>query len=321
MQSILVLLAGLLSLGAIQDSSAATSDAPPQTEDLKIERGGGLPSLRIPRNEKLEYRVHVDLGLIEAAVGKVTMTSEVEPYRRSLVVAPGADEGDKALETGHLTIHASGDYALYSMDATIETRILPQEWPRFSYLHIAKGSEEKRREVLLGRKDGKEQSSYRRDTNTGAPKGTRIWKKPKFREVPSGSIDMLTALYLSRSLVKDDLRVLRFPLLDKDTIWQLRLTKGTRKRMETASGTFDVVEILLEPSTYPGEEEDEEKNEKFEGLFGIHGSIHLWADRRTGIPVRIQGDLPIGPLTLGVDVDLTGYSGTDPDFQPVVEEE
>jgi hypothetical protein len=89
--------------------------------------------------------------------------------------------------------------------------------------------------------------------------------------------------------------------------------------METAAGTFDVVEIVLEPSAYPGEDLEEEKQEKFEGLFGIHGSIHLWADRTTGIPVRIQGDLPIGPITLGIDVGLKSYEGTPPGFGPVDE--
>ena len=40
----------------------------------------------------------------------------------------------------------------------------------------------------------------------------------------------------------------------------------------------------------------------FEGVFGIHGTMHLWAERHTGIVVRIQGDLPLGPMTLAVDV-------------------
>jgi hypothetical protein len=39
--------------------------------------------------------------------------------------------------------------------------------------------------------------------------------------------------------------------------------------------------------------------------------MHLWVEKHTGIAVRIQGDLPVGPLTLGVDVELESFSGTE----------
>ncbi|MEW6072515.1 MAG: DUF3108 domain-containing protein [Planctomycetota bacterium] len=312
MSAIALLLAGSLLAGPTQDPPA------PPAGDLLVPRGEGEVPLRVPRDETLTFRVRVDLGLLSAAVGEVTMTSAVRPYQESLLLTPGVEGAAAPRETGQFRIHARGDYSLYSMDATIDTRILPQDWPHLAYRYVHRGSENRRREILVGTKDGRRQSSYRKDTKKGAPEGTRIWKDPRFRDVPAATVDMLTALYLSRSLVCDDLRVLRFPLIDKDRLWQLRLTKGLRRRLETAGGTFDVVEILLEPSHYPGEKEDEEKEEQFQGLFGIHGSIHLWADRRTGIPVRIQGDLPIGPLTLGIDVELASYAGTAPEFQPIV---
>ena len=297
-------------------SDAESSSADPPDEHFLVERGEELVPLRVPRGEELRFSVSVDLGLLDTVVGKVTMKSEVEPYRESLLVPGSPEEGD-ALHTAHLSVHAKGDHSFYSMDATIDTRILPQEWPRISYRYVHEGSENRRREILLGFREDQRQSSYRKDTKKGAPRGTRIWREPAYREVPEGTLDMLSALYLTRSLVTEELRVVRFPLIDKSRVWQLRLTKGRRKRMETAAGTFDVVEILLEPSPYPGEVVDEEKEEKFQGLFGIHGSIHLWAERRTGIPVRIQGDLPIGPLTIGIDVELQSYEGTPADFAPL----
>ncbi len=53
-------------------------------------------------------------------------------------------------------------------------------------------------------------------------------------------------------------------------------------------------------------------------MFGINGSIHLWVEKKTGVAVRIQGDLPIGNLiTLGIDVVLDSFSGTPPLFAPV----
>ena len=88
--------------------------------------------------------------------------------------------------------------------------------------------------------------------------------------------------------------------------------------METTSGTFfDVIEIVLEPEAFPGEEIGD-KAERFEGVFGINGSIHLWVEKKTGVAVRIQGDLPIGGvITLGIDVVLDSFTGAPEGFGPV----
>jgi hypothetical protein len=128
---------------------------------------------------------------------------------------------------------------------------------------------------------------------------------------------MLSAVMMARTLIREDHETLRFPLIDKDRVWELKLSRGKTQRMKTGAGTFDVVEVVLQPGPYPGEVIEKEKLEKFEGVFGMHGTIHLWVDKRTGIAVRIQGDLPVGPITLGIDVILSGYSGTPSDFAPV----
>lgn len=310
----------------VQDRGSESPSPIDPEQEVRIDRGEVLAPIYASRHEVLEYRAHLDLGILETAVGTVTITTDVEPFQESLLLAPssngdvepdgvGAPEDEKYIV--HFGVHAKGDYTLYSMDARIDTRILPQEWPRASYRYVHEGTENRRREILLGEREGKLQSSYRKDTRKDAPKGTRIWKAPVYREIPEGTLDMLSALFLTRTLVRDDLRILRFPLIDKNSLWRLRLTKGQRKRLKTHAGTFDVVEIVLTPSAFPGEELKDGKEEKFEGLFGIHGSIHLWAERKTGIPVRIQGDLPLGPLTLGIDVELKKYEGTPAAFQPV----
>ena len=74
---------------------------------------------------------------------------------------------------------------------------------------------------------------------------------------------------------------------------------------------------VMEPAAYPGETFGDDPLEKFEGLFGIHGAMHLWAEAHSGIVVRIQGDLPVGPVTLAVDVVLDSYSGTCGEFKSV----
>jgi hypothetical protein len=102
-------------------------------------------------------------------------------------------------------------------------------------------------------------------------------------------------------------------------VWQLTLRRGESKRLDTGkAGIFEVIEVVLEPGPYPGES-FAKKAKEFEGVFGIKGSMHLWVDKRTGITVRIQGDLPVsdGLIVLGIDVMLDSYSGTPNDFGPV----
>lgn len=281
---------------------------------LVVERGEDRPALRIPRDEKLVYGVRVGLGLGALRAGTVTLEAGVEGYRPSLLLETGgAAEG---AEVGWLRSTAVGTYGLFRMDSTMETRHLPVEWPRIALLRTHEGDVEKRRELKIGLVDGVPTSQYRRDTDTGAPPGTRVWKKPKLREVPEGSLDMLSAIYLARTLIQDGQQSLVFPLVDKTYVWEMELSRGARERVEVPAGTFDVVEIVLEPEPHPGEtkENREEQEEKFEGLFGLQGAIHLWVDAATGIPIRVTGDLPVGFLELHIEALLEDHEGTPPEL-------
>ena len=42
-----------------------------------------------------------------------------------------------------------------------------------------------------------------------------------------------------------------------------------------------------------------------------------WVERETGVPLQISGDIPVGPLNLGISVLLQSYSGTPPEFRPL----
>ena len=307
-----LLFATSLLLQADDAAVTAGTDAP---KEFVVERGENLAVLRLQRAEELVYRVLIDIGPINATVGTVTLRTSVEPFKQSVLLL-GNDASDGGLETGCLSAHAEGSYAWYTLDTTIETRIFPQAWPHVAHRYESGGSERRRREVLLGIVDGEPTSSYRKDTEKNAPAGTRIWRRPRFRQVPDGAVDMLSALYLARTLVAERMQALEFPLIDKDELWLMRATLGREKKLRTEAGEFDVVEVRLEPKVYPGEEADEEHQERFEGLFGLHGSIDLWVDRSTGVPVKIQGDLPLGPITIGIDVELTSYRGTPQGFRP-----
>ncbi len=302
---------GLQSAG-LQEAAAHATPAP-----YRFEPGAGVPALLIPRAERLDYKAYLDLGILKSHVGRVVQTCTVVEQQPSIMLTkPSGPLGDAA----SIRLFASGSYLTYSLESTLETRMLPQEWPRVRYESVSKSSQTRRREVLLGKRDGKLISSYRGDTTNGAPPGTRIWRTARERGVPDGTLDMLTAIFQARTLIREGTPDLVFPLIDSDKLWQLRLRRGEEQRMETSEGTsFDVIEVVLEPGPYPGEPVEEKA--RFKGVFGIHGSMHLWVEKHTGIAVRIQGVLPVGgdnsPIKIGVDVVLDSYSGTPPEFAPV----
>ena len=55
---------------------------------------------------------------------------------------------------------------------------------------------------------------------------------------------------------------------------------------------------------------------KFKGLFGIHGSLSFYLEEKSGVPVSIEGTVPIGPLNLIATIRLKSYTGTPDDFRP-----
>ncbi len=291
-----------------------------ESSEFLYDPGGDCPELRLPGDETLVYRASIELTFVKCSVGTVTQTCKVVPYRSSVLLRDpsGPAEGQN---TAVIRLRARGDYSLYSIDSTIETRILPQAWPRILHHVSDEGTEKRSREVMLGLRGDDPMSSYRKDTDKGAPKGTRIWKEPKLRSVPEGTLDLLTAVYHTRKLIRDGLASVSFPLLDKDCLWEMTLLRGERRTMETPAGSFHVVEVSLQPKPYPGESISAKKVQKFEGILGLNGAIHLWVEARTGIPVRIEGDLPVGPITLGIDVVLSDFAGTPARFRPLPEQE
>ena len=123
---------------------------------------------------------------------------------------------------------------------------------------------------------------------------------------------MLSAIFLARSLVREGHDSVDFFLLDKKTYWVVTLTRAGKRVIETPAGRFQCVEVKLDPQLPP-----EKKQERFRGLFGIHGTLSIWLDEATGVPVEIGGMLPAGIMDLGLSIRLSGYRGTPEGFRPV----
>lgn len=312
-----------------QDKPLPAAQAPKVAESvpelLRLDRGSGEVPLLFPRQESLVYEVHLNLGWIgNPTVGKVTMTSEVQPFYSDV---PGGAEGEQVLLKGR----AEGSYQVYTLDNTISSALLPQAWPRTVHRNVQTGTESRQRETMLGQVEGKESSRYRSDGHCKGCKdkahyesGTwpwqddrhckkckagehRVWREPRMREIPAGTLDMLTAVFLARSLVIDGREKIEFPLIDRTDLWQVQLVRGESKSIETTAGKFECVQVQLRTSA--PENSSESETTKFEGLFGIHGTISIWMEARSGVPVRIEGSVPAGPINIDVAIELRTARG------------
>lgn len=318
---------------------SAASGAAATRGPFVLERGADRQSIRYPRDEELSYRVSISLGVLGSpTVGTVTMTSKVEPFFKGGVVRPEAIE-EAPLEQAFVSARAEGSYAVYSVVETISTRVLPQLYPRILHKTVQTGTENRQRELSIGRIGEGTSSSYRSDGHCrgcedrahfvkstwpwqdahhckSCKRGEhRVWREPRKKDIPDGSIDMVSAVMLARTVVQQGKPSAHFTLLDREKLWDVELSRGRRGRRKTPAGEFDVVEVLLATRVPESEGGD---SEEFVGLFGLHGSISIWMHPESGVPVAITGLVPAGPINLDVVIELESYRGTPDSFHKVV---
>jgi len=276
----------------------------------------GLPLL-VPRAERLEYHAYLELAGLDIDVGRVTVESSVKPYQAGLFAKK--TEGPP-LETGRVHARARGEYGVYSMDSNIETLLQPQAWPALVHQFEQKGTERRRREILVGTKEGEGRASFRSDTKNGAPKGTRIWREPSEFAAPAGSLDTLGAAFIVRGMIRDGRNVATLHLLDKDRLWEVVLTLDEPTAVETHAGRFQAreVRIATQRVSTAGVAIDDEESEEFTGPFGLRGHIRMYVERYTGIPLVVMGRIPAGPIDIDIDIRLASFAGTPENFVALV---
>jgi len=302
-----------------------------------FERGDGLMPVLVARDEELKMNVRVRLGIAGSPrLGTVVMRSKVVTNRASVLVR-GAD-GEAKGERAELVAFAKGGNSLYYLEEERKSLLLPQDWPRIKHTSVQTGTENRKREQELGLGEEAWFTRFRADHHCGGCElkqhfveptwawqdaehckkckraEHRVWREWQERPLPEGSVDMVTAVTLGRSMLLLGEREMRFPLIDEEELWELTIRTGRSERIEVDAGRFDATEILLETRPAPGEDA---KPENFKGLFGIHGTVSIWFDSKTGVPVRISGTVPLGPFTLDARVELDSFRGTPAGFGPV----
>ena len=317
-------LAPVLSL----DGEAEVVEASAPKAALVIERGEGQQPLLVPDGEVLVFDAFVDFG-IEAKGGTVTLSSGSDPFSSGLPT-PGQAAKPGGLRTAWIESRAEGAHLGYKLDHTVHTRILPTQWPQFFHKDLQQGSENRKRELKIGIRDGKRMAWERKNSHCSGcerrehfveshmPWGDdahcdrckraehRVWRDSAEREVPEGTVDLLAAIYMARTLILQDQLSISFPMLTRLNLWTVTLEQGALEKKDTPAGEFLCREVLLSSETPGGEDSEKE----FKGLFGMHGTIHIWLEHESGIPVVIEGNIPLGPLDLGISVRLREFKGT-----------
>jgi hypothetical protein len=325
--------------GSLARADSDAADKEFEGEGLAFERAAGMLSVWVPKDEHLTFDVVVDLPVVgNVTAGQVVLSAKVEPYVTGLLASKQPEAPREWM--GSVGSVATGSALGYTLHEELKSRLLPQVFPRMYYTDTQTGSENRRKELKLGVKDGKYVDNYKNDGHCkgcnnrehfvdsnwiwGKPSHCdgckraehRVWRDPKEREVPDGTLDMLSAVYLARTMVREGKLEETLHMVDELKLWNVQLKQGAKKRLEVPAGRFDCVEVRLKSSLPPGEPPPKGG---FEGLFGLKGTIQVWLDARTGVPVQIQGEFPIKLISSNLDVfvQLKGYRGTPKGFGPV----
>ena len=304
---------------------------------LRVDRGGEEP-IWIPPGESLEFQVELDLGLLgDTGLGVVTMASGVEPFVAGLPL-PGQKLNTGGKHVGWIRITALGDQLGYKLNHSIGTRFLPQVWPASINSENQTGSENRKREIKIGVRNGEWTSEYRANGHcAGCDRKEhfviatlpwnndyhcvrckraehRHWKRPTPRSVPAQALDIVGTVYLARQMIRSGLPEVKTTMVQKSDLWDVTLRRGAAADIKVPAGTFRCREVLL--IVKPSEEEGSH-SKKFSGLFGIKGALKIWMHEGTGVPVLIEGDVPVGDIVdLHAQIRLAKFRGTPPGFGP-----
>lgn len=119
-----------------------------------------------------------------------------------------------------------------------------------------------------------------------------VWRTRARIQVGATVRDMLSVIYYARSLrftPQEPSHLVE--VVQGRNVWKVQVSLVKSEFVEVPAGRFAANLIAITPVS--------QHDEKFEGLFGIKGSLKVWLDQASGQPVQVTGTIPFG-------VDLQG---------------
>lgn len=296
------------------------------------------PRAWLPADETLHYAVEVSFGpLQDVDVGLVILRAARAPAPTGETKessAPAAEPAAPTLrELGSLEGVAKGSVLGHELIHTTRVRWMDGERPRVDLLEERRGSKNSTRSLVISKKDGQWEAAYQKDRHCRGCKDRahfvegflpwsdpahcdgcdsldhRVWGKKIYFGVPADTVDILSAIYVARQFLASRAPTARLTILQSDDLWGVQLSRGERREIETPAGKFACVKVLISPALAQGNGIKGDAAKRFEALFGLHGNITIWADARSGIPIRIEGEAPVGPFDVSVCASLIRREG------------
>jgi len=217
-------------------------------------------------------------------------------------------------DTFRFDARALGRYLIYTLDIRISSFVDAATLRSVEFRRREVGTEKREYCVLFDRKTG--EATYRRKTGefeTAQEMSAAPWETRRTFPVGKDVNDILYTLYFARNIGDrvGDKRIYRF--VEKDYIWTTTVTIVGEKKVSLGTlGTFDALKVAIEPDY----SEQKDLGEKFRGLFGVEGSMELWVEKKTRIPLIVQGQVPFAYIfNPTVTVLLQDYE--DPSLEPM----
>ena len=233
------------------------------------------PHAWLPADEVLTFKIEVTLGPVRSLdVGSVRLRSILEAPVAAAAVAASAGSDEERRLIGSLESLAKGSYLGHEVVHSYRTRWYEGDQPRIELSEKLRGSRTRSRELSIGAsEEGCWQLEYRRD---GHCKGCdddahvvegamfwsdphhcddcerpehHIWREYEYLDVPAGTVDIVSALYLARTFLQSQQAETNLHLVNKDELWDVSLRRGDTRRIETKAGEFECVRVLLGPGT------------------------------------------------------------------------
>ncbi|MCX6357979.1 MAG: DUF3108 domain-containing protein [Candidatus Aureabacteria bacterium] len=185
---------------------------------------------------------------------------------------------------------ALGRYLVYTLDIRLTSFVDRETLRSMEFRRREVGTERRDYCVIFDRTSMR--GTYRRKAGRFTTIGemdAAPWQDRSRFSITADVNDILYTLYFARGIgdTVGTSRLYRF--VEKDYIWNTAVTiLGEEKLDLRGVGSFDALKVSITPDY----SDQPVLGRQFAGLFGISGSLDVWVERGTRIPLIVRGQVP-----------------------------